>query len=297
MAKKNKTIFTGAATALVTPLTENGIDYEAFGKLIDWQINSGIDALVVCGTTGEASTLTDDEHRDAIDFAVKHTAGRVPVIAGTGSNDTGYALDLTRCATESGADAMLVVTPYYNKATQKGLIKMFTTLADSTDKPIILYNVPGRTGMNIEPSTYLALADHPNIAAIKEANGNISKIVETATLVGDKLDIYSGNDDQIVPIMACGGKGVISVLSNLIPGETSEICHAFMRGETQKSMQMQMKYLSLINALFCEVNPIPVKAAMSAMGYCENYLRLPLTTMEEANEAKLISLMKSHGII
>ena len=297
MAKNNKTIFTGAATALVTPLTENGIDYDAFGKLIDWQIDSGIDALVVCGTTGEASTLTDDEHRDAIDFAVKRTAGRVPVIAGTGSNDTGYALDLTRCACESGADAMLVVTPYYNKATQKGLIKMFTTLADESTKPIILYNVPGRTGMNIEPSTYLALADHPNIAAIKEANGNISKIVETATLVGDKLDIYSGNDDQIVPIMACGGKGVISVLSNLIPGETSEICHAFMRGETQKSMQMQMKYLSLINALFCEVNPIPVKAAMSAMGYCENYLRLPLTTMEEANEAKLISLMKSHGII
>lgn len=297
MAKINKTIFTGAATALVTPLTENGIDYDAFGKLIDWQIDSGIDALVVCGTTGEASTLTDDEHRDAISFAVKRTAGRVPVIAGTGSNDTGYALDLTRCACEAGADAMLVVTPYYNKATQKGLIKMFTTLADASDKPIILYNVPGRTGMNIEPSTYLALADHPNIAAIKEANGNISKIVETATLVGDKLDIYSGNDDQIVPIMACGGKGVISVLSNLIPRETSEICHAFMRGETQKSMQMQMKYLSLINALFCEVNPIPVKAAMSAMGFCENYLRLPLTTMEEANEAKLISLMKSHGII
>ena len=192
---------------------------------------------------------------------------------------------------------MLVVTPYYNKATQKGLIKMFTTLADASDKPIILYNVPGRTGMNIEPATYLALADHPNISAIKEANGNISKIVETVTLVGDKLDIYSGNDDQIVPIMACGGKGVISVLSNLIPGETSEICKAFMRGETAKSMQMQSKYLSLINALFCEVNPIPVKAAMSAMGYCENYLRLPLTTMEEANEAKLISIMKSHGII
>ncbi len=297
MAKNKKTIFEGAATALVTPLTENGIDYDAFGKLIDWQIESGIDALVVCGTTGEASTLTDDEHREAIDYCVKRTAGRVPVIAGTGSNDTGYALDLTRCASESGADAMLVVTPYYNKATQKGLIKMFTTLADASDKPIILYNVPGRTGMNIEPATYLALADHPNISAIKEANGNISKIVETVTLVGDKLDIYSGNDDQIVPIMACGGKGVISVLSNLIPGETSEICKAFMRGETAKSMQMQSKYLSLINALFCEVNPIPVKAAMSAMGYCENYLRLPLTTMEEANEAKLISIMKSHGII
>lgn len=297
MAKNKKTIFEGAATALVTPLTESGIDYEAFGRLIDWQIESGIDALVVCGTTGEASTLTDDEHRDAIAYAVKRTAGRVPVIAGTGSNDTGYALDLTRCACEAGADAMLVVTPYYNKATQKGLIRMFETLADASDKPIILYNVPGRTGVNIEPSTYLALADHPNISAIKEANGNISKIVETAALVGDKLDIYSGNDDQIVPIMSVGGKGVISVLSNLIPGETSEICKAFMRGDIKKSMQMQAKYLPLINALFCEVNPIPVKAAMSAMGFCENYLRLPLTTMEEAHMENMLTIMRSHGII
>ncbi|MBE6538063.1 MAG: 4-hydroxy-tetrahydrodipicolinate synthase [Ruminococcaceae bacterium] len=297
MAKNKKTIFEGAATALVTPLTENGIDYEAFGRLIDWQIEGGIDALVVCGTTGEASTLTDDEHRDAIAYAVKRAAGRVPVIAGTGSNDTGYALDLTRCACEAGADAMLVVTPYYNKATQKGLVRMFETLADASDKPIILYNVPGRTGVNIEPSTYLALADHPNISAIKEANGNISKIVETAALVGDKLDIYSGNDDQIVPIMSVGGKGVISVLSNLIPGETSEICKSFMRGDIKKSMDMQAKYLSLINALFCEVNPIPVKAAMSAMGFCENYLRLPLTTMEDAHMENMLSIMRSHGII
>ncbi len=297
MAKNKITIFEGAATALVTPITENGIDYEAFGKLIDWQIESGIDALVICGTTGEASTLTDKEHKDAISFAVKQANGRVPIIAGTGSNDTAYSIELTKFACEAGADAMLVVTPYYNKATQNGLIKMFTAIADASTKPIILYNVPSRTGVNIEPATYAALADHPMIAAIKEANGNISKIVETAALVGDKLDIYSGNDDQITPIMACGGKGVISVLSNLLPGETGEICHSFMRGETKKSLEMQTKYLSLVNALFSEVNPIPVKAAMSKMGFCENYLRLPLTPMEDAHAEKLYEIMKIHGII
>ncbi|MBQ5809275.1 MAG: 4-hydroxy-tetrahydrodipicolinate synthase [Clostridia bacterium] len=292
-----KTIFEGAATALVTPLTENGIDYEAFGKLIDWQIDSGIDALVICGTTGEGSTLTDEEHRAAIEYAVKRAAKRVPIIAGTGSNDTAYAIDLTKFAYEVGADASLVVTPYYNKATQNGLIKMFTAIADAAPLPMILYNVPSRTGCAIAPSTYLALADHPNIVAIKEANGDISKIAETAKLVGDKLDIYSGNDDQIVPVMSLGGKGVISVLSNLIPAETSEICKAFMRGEVKKSRDMQLEYLDLINTLFCEVNPIPVKAAMAAMGYCENYLRLPLTPMEPEHEAKLIALMKGHGII
>ena len=292
-----KTIFEGAATALVTPLTEQGIDYEAFGKLIDWQIDSGIDALVICGTTGEGSTLTDEEHRAAIEYAVKRAAKRVPIIAGTGSNDTAYAIDLTKFAYEVGADASLVVTPYYNKATQNGLIKMFTAIADAAPLPMILYNVPSRTGCAIAPSTYLALADHPNIVAIKEANGDISKIAETAKLVGDKLDIYSGNDDQIVPVMSLGGKGVISVLSNLIPAETSEICKAYMRGEVKKSRDMQLEYLDLINTLFCEVNPIPVKAAMAAMGYCENYLRLPLTPMEPEHEAKLIALMKNHNII
>ncbi len=292
-----KTIFEGAATALVTPLTEQGIDYDAFGRLIDWQIESGIDALVICGTTGEGSTLTDEEHRDAIKFAVERAAKRVPIIAGTGSNDTAYAIDLTKFAYEVGADASLVVTPYYNKATQNGLIKMFTAIADAAPLPMILYNVPSRTGCAIAPSTYLALADHPNIVAIKEANGDISKIAETAKLVGDKLDIYSGNDDQIVPVMSLGGKGVISVLSNLIPAETSEICKAFMRGDVKKSRDMQLEYLDLINTLFCEVNPIPVKAAMAAMGYCGNYLRLPLTPMEQDNEKKLLSLMKGHGII
>ena len=292
-----KTIFEGAATALVTPLTADGIDYEAFGRLIDWQIDCGIDALVICGTTGEGSTLTDREHRDAIEYAVKRAAKRVPIIAGTGSNDTAYAIDLTKFAYNVGADASLVVTPYYNKATQNGLIKMFTAIADAAPLPMILYNVPSRTGCAIQPSTYLALADHPNIVAIKEANGDISKIAETINLVGDKLDIYSGNDDQIVPVMSLGGKGVISVLSNLIPAETSEICKSYLRGDVKKSRDMQLEYLELINTLFCEVNPIPVKAAMAAMGYCENYLRLPLTPMEAANEEKLIGLMKQHKII
>ena len=228
---KKETIFTGAATALVTPLNENGVDYEKFGKLIDWQIESGIDALVICGTTGEGSTLTDEEHRECIRYAVERTAKRVPVIAGTGSNDTAYAIDLTEFSCKVGADAMLVVTPYYNKATQKGLVQMFNTIADHSDKPIILYNVPSRTGCAIATSTYVELAEHPMIAAIKEANGDISKIVETAKLVGDKLDIYSGNDDQIVPVLACGGKGVISVLSNLLPYETSQMCKKFLAGD------------------------------------------------------------------
>lgn len=294
---KTTTIFEGAATALVTPLTKDGIDYAAFGRLIDWQIDSGIDALVVCGTTGESSTLTDEEHREAIRFAVERANKRVPIIAGTGSNDTDYAIDLTRYSCEVGADAMLVVTPYYNKATQKGLVRMYEIIADASTKPLILYNVPSRTGVSIEPTTYLALADHPNIAAIKEANGNISKIIETAALVGDKLDIYSGNDDQIVPIMSVGGKGVISVLSNLVPAETSRLCHAFLEGNIKESMQLQTKYLPLINALFSEVNPIPVKAAMSAMGYCEDYLRLPLTVMEDAHRAILYDCMRQHNLI
>ena len=294
---KKETLFKGAATALITPFDENGVNYEQLGRLIDWQIEKGIDALVICGTTGEASTMTDDEHRDVIDYSVKKVAGRVPVIAGAGSNDTSYALDLIKCAEASGVDGTLVVTPYYNKATQKGLIKMYTQLADAASKPIILYNVPSRTGVNIEPSTYAALADHERIVGIKQANGNLSKIVETMSLVRGKLDLYSGNDDQIVPILAMGGKGVISVLSNVMPTETSEMCAAFFRGEVDKAAEMQCKYFSLINTLFCEVNPIPVKAAMAAMGFCEDYLRLPLTSMEEANKAKLFALMRAEGLI
>ena len=291
------TVFTGVATAIVTPLNEKGIDFEKFGKLIDWQINEGINAIVVCGTTGESSTLTDEEHRAAIKFAVEHIGGRVPVIAGTGSNDAAYAIDLTKYACEIGADAMLVVTPYYNKATQNGLIQLFTAIADASTKPIILYNVPSRTGVNIAPSTCKILAEHPNICAIKEASGNISQIAEIAALVGDKMDIYSGNDDQIVPIMSLGGKGVISVLSNVMPKKSVEICDSFFAGDVKKSCEIQLELLPLINALFCEVNPIPVKAAMAAMGWCENYLRLPLTPMEKANEAKLLELMKEQNLI
>ena len=289
-------IFLGAATALVTPLTAEGVDYPALEKLINWQIDSANDALDNCGTTGEASTLNDEEHKSVLKFAIEVAKGRVPMIAGTGSNDTAHAIEMTQYACEIGYDAMLVVTPYYNKTTQKGLVAMFTAIADASTKPLILYNVPGRTGVNIEPATYAALADHPNIAAIKEAGGNISKIVETAALVGDKLDIYSGNDDQIVPILACGGSGVISVLSNVVPKETSEICHTFFRGDVKTAMEMQIKYLGLTNALFCEVNPIPVKAAMAAMGYCENYVRLPLVTMEETHEKMLLQKMREVGV-
>lgn len=292
-----KRIFTGAATALITPFNESGIDYEQFARLINWQIEAGINGLVVCGTTGEASTMTDDEHRDAITFAVKTAAGRVPIIAGTGSNDLAYAKDLVRCACESGADAVLAVTPYYNKATQKGLINMYTAIADESDVPVILYNVPSRTGVNIEPSTYEVLADHDNIVAIKEANGNISKIVETMSKVHGKLDLYSGNDDQIVPLMALGGIGVISVLSNLLPAETALMCRKFLDGDVAGSAAMQYKYHALIDALFCEVNPIPVKAAMAKMGFCENTLRLPLTPMEEAHAEKLYELMRAEKLI
>ena len=290
-------IFRGAATALITPLTESGVDYDAFGRLIDWQIDSGIDALVIAGTTGEGSTLNDQEHREVLRYAAERIAGRVPMIAGTGSNDTNYAVSLSRYACEVGADALLVVTPYYNKATQQGLIRSYQTIADAVTKPIILYNVPSRTGVNIEAATYLALAEHPNIVGIKEASGNISKITEVAALVGDKLDIYSGNDDQIVPILSVGGIGVISVLSNLLPAETSELCKRWFRGDTAGSAEMQFRYLDLIHALFCEVNPIPVKSAMAAMGYCENYLRLPLTPMEPEHEKKLHEQMRLHGLI
>ena len=291
------TIFTGAATAIVTPLTKDGIDYEQYGRLIEWQISEGIDAIVAVGTTGEGSTLTDEEHKEAIKFCVEKVAGRVPVIAGTGSNDTAYAVSLTQYACEVGADAMLLVTPYYNKATQKGMIASFKAVADVSTKPCILYNVPSRTGCNLTPASVLELADHPNIVAIKEASGNISQIAELAALVGDKIDIYSGNDDQIIPILSLGGIGVISVLSNIMPKATSDMCKLFMSGKIAEARALQLQLLPLVNALFCEVNPIPVKAAVSAMGYGENYLRLPLTPMEKGNEEKLLSLMKEQKLI
>ena len=291
------TVFTGAATAIVTPLTASGIDYEQFGRLIEWQIAQGIDAIVSVGTTGEGSTLTDAEHKDAIKFCVEKVNGRVPVIAGTGSNDIAYAIELTKFACEVGADAMLLVTPYYNKATQKGLITSFKAIADASTKPCILYNVPSRTGCNLLPESVLALADHPNIVGIKEASGNISQITKLASLVGDKIDIYSGNDDQIIPVLSLGGKGVISVLSNIMPKETSDMCKLYMEGKTADALKMQLDLLPLIDALFMEVNPIPVKAAVAKMGYGENYLRLPLTPMEDAHAEKLYALMKEQNLI
>ncbi len=291
------TVFTGAATAIVTPLNKNGVDYEQFAALIEWQIKEGIDAIVVAGTTGEGSTLTDAEHKEAIRFCVEQVAGRVPVIAGTGSNDTAYAIDLSQYACKVGADALLLVTPYYNKATQKGLIESFTAVADVCDKPCILYNVPSRTGCNLLPETVAELAKHPRIVAIKEASGNLSQIAKLISLCGDEIDVYSGNDDQIVPIMSLGGKGVISVLSNVAPKETVEMCRLMLNGDTAGAAKLQLQYIELIDALFCEVNPIPVKAACAAMGYCDNYLRLPLTRMEPQNEQKLLAAMAKVGIL
>ena len=289
-------IFKGIATALITPFRDGQVDYEAMGRLIDWQIESGINALVICGTSGEGPTLTDAEHRECIRFAVERAAGRVPSIAGTGSNDTAYAISLTKYACEVGADAMLVVTPYYNKATQSGLVASFNAIADASTKPLIVYNVPSRTGCGIKPETYARMAEHKNIAAIKEANGDISSVVATRALVGDRLDIYSGNDDQIVPILSMGGMGCISVLSNVLPRETVEICDRFFAGDVAGAAALQCKYLPLINALFCEVNPIPVKAAMAAMGFCENSLRLPLTPMEDAHRQVLLQCMRDQGV-
>lgn len=291
-----KRIFKGAATAIITPFNEDGIDFKSFEKLIEWQIEEGINAIVACGTTGEGSTLSDEEHRMAIKFVVDQVNGRVPVIAGTGSNDIAYGIDLTKYACEVGADAMLVVTPYYNKATQKGLVEVFTKIADESTKPIIMYNVPSRSGMNMTPKTCQILAEHPNIVGMKEASGDISQIAEIAQLCRDKIHIYSGNDDQILPILSLGGAGVISVVSNVMPRETVDICEKFFSGDLKASRDLQLKLLPFINSLFSEVNPIPVKAAMAAMGYCEDNLRLPLTSMETENREKMIQLMKEQNI-
>ena len=294
---KHTPVFRGVATALVTPFNERGVDYDAYGRLIDWQIAEGIDGLVVAATTGEAPTLTDTEHHEVVRFAVERAAGRVPVIAGTGSNDTAHAIAMTKYACEAGADAVLTATPYYNKATQKGLIASFSAIADAATKPVILYNVPSRTGVNIEPATYAALAEHPNIVAVKEANGNIARIVELFALAGEKLDVYSGNDDHIVPIRSMGGLGVISVLSNVLPRQTGELCRRWFAGDTAGSAALQCELLPLVQALFCEVNPIPVKAALAAMGWCENRLRLPLTPMEDANWQRLRALLEARGLL
>lgn len=292
------TIFTGVATAIVTPMNEDGsINFDRLREFIDEQIEAGITALVICGTTGESSTMTLEEHIEVIRVAVQHTNGRAKIIAGAGSNDTVCAADLAKEAEEAGVDALLLVTPYYNKATQSGLVAHYTYVADRVNIPIILYNVPSRTGLNIKPETYAKLAEHKNIVAIKEANGDIASVIKTQLLCGDKIDIYSGNDDQIVPIMAMGGKGVISVLSNIMPKETVEMCNKMFSGDLKGAADMQIKLSSLIDALFCEVNPIPVKEAMNQMGLNMGPVRLPMTPMEPNTKALLTAELKKFNLV
>ena len=293
-----KTIFTGAGVAIVTPMNPDlSINWELLGTLIDDQIAHGTDAIVIAGTTGEASTMTDEEHVQSIRFAVERTAGRVPVVAGAGSNHTDYALWLSREAKQAGADALLHVTPYYNKTSQAGLVRHFMTLADATDLPVILYNVPSRTGVNIQPKTYQELCKHPNITATKEASGNLSQIAMIRSLCGDELDIYSGNDDQIVPILSLGGKGVISVLSNVAPRQTHDICQLYFDGKVRESAGLQIKLLPLINALFCDVNPIPVKEAVCMMGWDAGMCRLPLVELDPEHKELLSREMRAAGLI
>ena len=291
------TIFKGMATALVTPMKEDKtVDYEAFGRFIDFQIESGINAIVAVGTTGESATLEPAEQKEVIRFAVQRAAGRVPVIGGTGTNNTAHVLDYVKNACEVGVDAVLIVTPYYNKATQNGLIAHFTAAADISTVPVILYNVPGRTGCNLQPKTVAKLAEHPNIVAIKEAAGNMAQVVELAALCGDKIDIYSGEDALTVPMMAMGAAGAISVLSNVVPAQSVAMTDAALSGDFATAAAAQCKMLPLINALCSEVNPIPAKAAVSAMGFGEENIRLPLTLMEETTRAKLYEEMRKLGV-
>ena len=296
---KAMAIFKGAGVAIVTPFTsDNQVDYKKLGELIDFQVENGTDAIIICGTTGESSTLTHEEHIECIRYAVEKTAKRIPVVAGTGSNCTETAVYLSQEAEKVGADGLLLVTPYYNKATQKGLIKHFTTIADSVKLPVILYNVPSRTGCNILPETAAELAKNvENIVAIKEASGNISQIAKLAALTNGSIDIYSGNDDQIVPILSLGGIGVISVLSNIAPKQTHTIVAEYLAGNVTESAKLQLKALPLADALFCEVNPIPVKAALNLMGFKVGGLRMPLTDIEPQNQEKLRKAMMEYGIL
>ena len=292
------TIFTGAGVAIITPMNADGsINYDGFAENIEYQIANGTDAIIVCGTTGEASTMTDEEHIECIRFAVEKTAGRIPVIAGTGSNDTKYAVELSKIAQEKGADGLLLVTPYYNKASQKGLVAHFTAIADAVDIPIILYNIPGRTGVSIDMNTYKILGQHKNIVAVKEASGNISYTSKLIAQCGDLLDVYSGNDDIIVPIMSIGAKGVISVISNIMPKETHEITQLCLANNCEEAAKLQMKYLELINNLFIEVNPIPIKEAMNQMKMPSGPCRLPLCEMTDEHIETLKNSMKKIGLI
>ena len=293
-----QTIFKGAGVALVTPMKEDhSIDYDVFAALIEDQIAKKTDALIIAGTTGESSTLSDEEHIEVIRFAKEKAAGRVPVIAGTGSNDTSYAIWLSQEAEKAGADGLLVVTPYYNKASQKGLFAHFKAIAKATKLPIILYNVPSRTGCNLAPETVAKLADTENIVGIKEASGNLSQVAKLASLCGDKIDIYSGNDDQITPILSLGGVGVISVLSNVCPEETHNICQNWFDGNIAEATRLQLHYIELISALFSDVNPIPVKQAMNYMGWQVGSCRMPLCDMEDAGAIALLNVLKKYDLI
>ena len=293
-----KPVFTGAAVAIITPMHADGsVNYDELGRIIEDQIAHSTDAIVICGTTGESPTMTDEEHTECIRYTVKKVAGRVPVVAGTGSNDTKYAIWLSQQAEADGADALLLVTPYYNKASQAGLIAHYTAIADAVHLPCILYNVPSRTGCNLTPATLAELAKHPNINAVKEASGNISQVAEIAALCGDELNLYSGNDDQIVPLLALGGKGVISVLSNVAPQYTHDICAKWFAGDVQGARELQLHYLKLINALFSDVNPIPVKEAMNQMGMDAGPCRLPLCDMEDDAREKLSAVLREYGLV
>lgn len=291
-----KTLFTGAGTALITPFTENGVNFEALGNIIEFQIENSVDALIICGTTGEAATMPDKEHLSVIEFAVKKTAGRIPIIAGTGSNDTAHCVELSQEAQNLGADGLLIVTPYYNKCTQKGLMMHFDKVMEKVNLPIILYNIPGRTGMQFKLDTLKELAKDERIVGVKEASGSIEYLTDLVHTCPE-LDVYSGNDDMVVPLLSLGGKGVISVLSNIAPKETHDLCQKFFDGDMKGSLALQMEYLDLIHALFCEVNPIPVKTAMNLMGFNAGPLRLPLCEMDDANLAKLKSAMADRGLI
>ncbi|NLM34901.1 MAG: 4-hydroxy-tetrahydrodipicolinate synthase [Clostridiales bacterium] len=290
-------IFKGSGVAIVTPFNENGVNFEKLRELIEAQIKGGTDAIIICGTTGEASTMTETEKKDAIKFTVEVVNKRVPVIAGTGTNNTSASVKMSTWAESVGVDGLLVITPYYNKTTQKGLVAHFGEIANSVKIPLVLYNVPSRTGMNLLPSTILELTKYENIVAVKEASGNISQVAKIKELCGDRIDIYSGNDDQIVPILSLGGLGVISVAANIIPREIHDICYEFFNGNLKRSLELQLKYLSLINALFIENNPIPVKKAMNLMGMEVGQVRLPLVDMSESNEAILRDELSKHGLI
>ena len=293
-----QTIFTGAGVAIATPMHPDGsINWEELGRLIDWQIEQGTDAIIICGTTGESATMTDQEHMDSIRFAVRHANGRIPVIAGAGSNDTAYAVNMAKEAADCRADGILVVTPYYNKCSQTGLAKHFEMIADAAKLPMILYNVPSRTGVNISIDTYKYLSGHPYIAAAKEASGNISHVADLRAACGDDLDVYSGNDDQIVPILSLGGKGVISVLSNIMPRETHEICQLFFDGRVRESAALQLKLIPLIHALFSDVNPIPVKEALNLLGFQAGECRMPLCAMSQDKKENLKAQMQKAGLI